>query len=269
VGRSLIDHDANIADNPTYVTPDDVRVSLLPSTLAVYLRVVNVVFSSAHAAKRGRYDARRWSNSSIDIFNGLERGGCRFEITGLEHLRALDGPVVFAGNHMSTLETMILPGLINPSRPCTFVIKPSLMEYPVFQHVMRSRDPIVVTRDNPRQDLITVLEEGARRLADGISIVLFPQTTRTNHFDPAQFNTLGVKLAKKAGVPVVPVALKTDAWGNGKRLKEFGPIDSSKTIHFTFGAPMTVEGNGREQQEAIVRFITEHLDRWRAQSPHS
>ncbi|MCB2204649.1 1-acyl-sn-glycerol-3-phosphate acyltransferase [bacterium] len=248
---------------PSYSTPADTKTSVLPSTLAVYLNVVRVVFSSAHYAKRGKYDARRWGNSSLDIFNGLERGGCRFEITGMEHVSALDGPVVFAGNHMSTLETVILPGLINPVRPCTFVIKPSLMEYPVFRHVMRSRNPIVVSRDNPRQDLVTVLEEGAKRIAEGISIVLFPQTTRTVNFDPSQFNTLGVKLAKKAGVPVVPVALKTDAWANGKRLKEFGPIDPSKTIHFTFGAPMEITGNGREQHEAIVAFITEHLDRWR------
>lgn len=264
----MIPHDTIIAAQPTYVTPADRKTSILPSTLAVYLRVVKVVFRSAHHAKRGQYDSRRWANSSLDIFNGIEHGGCRFEITGMEHINDLDGPVVFAGNHMSTLETMILPGLINPVRPCTFVIKPSLMEYPVFGHVMRSRDPIVVSRDNPRQDLVTVLEEGAKKIADGISIVLFPQTTRTVDFDPAHFNTLGVKLAKKAGVRVVPVALKTDAWGNGKRLKEFGPIDPSKTIHFTFGEPMEVTGNGREQHEAIVRFITEHLDRWRSEEAH-
>jgi 1-acyl-sn-glycerol-3-phosphate acyltransferase len=159
----------------------------------------------------------------------------------------------------------VLPSLINPVRRCTFVIKPSLMGYPVFGPVMRSRDPIVVTRDNPRQDLQTVLDEGARRLAAGTSIVLFPQTTRSGTFDPAKFNSLGVKLAKNAGVPIVPVALKTDAWANGSMLKDFGPIYPHLPIHIEFAAPLPVEGNGREQQEAAVAFISSRLSAWRGE----
>jgi 1-acyl-sn-glycerol-3-phosphate acyltransferase len=132
---------------------------------------------------------------------------------------------------------------------------------------MRSRNPIVVSRDNPRQDLVTVLEEGAKRLTQGTSIILFPQTTRTPQFDPAQFNTLGVKVAKKADVPVVPVALKTDAWENGSMLKDFGAIVPERTVHIRFGAPIQVDGNGRTQHEAVVAFIQENLRRWNATSP--
>jgi 1-acyl-sn-glycerol-3-phosphate acyltransferase len=40
---------------------------------------------------------------------------------------------------MSTLETFVLPYLIAPHRPMTFVVKKSLVEYPVFKHVMRAR----------------------------------------------------------------------------------------------------------------------------------
>jgi len=39
---------------------------------------------------------------------------------------------------------------------------------------------------------------------------------RTVAFDPALFTSIGVKLAQRAGVPVVPLALLTDAWGNGR-----------------------------------------------------
>jgi len=49
-----------------------------------------------------------------------------------------------------------------------------------------------------------------------ISVLIFPQTTRDLRFDPNKFNTLGIKLAKRAKVPVIPVAVKTDAWGMGK-----------------------------------------------------
>ncbi|MBN1448487.1 MAG: 1-acyl-sn-glycerol-3-phosphate acyltransferase [Bacteroidetes bacterium] len=229
--------------------------------------MIGVVFRAAYLARRGRYGDQGWIDSSIDIMNALEHAGCRLHIEGMEVLHMLDSAAVFVGNHMSTLETFALPGLINPVRRCTFVIKPSLMEYPVFKHVMRSRNPIVVSRDNPRQDLVTVLEEGAKRLAQGTSIILFPQTTRTPQFDPAQFNSLGVKVAKKAGVPVVPVALKTDAWENGNMLKDFGAIVPERSVHIRFGSPLTVDANGRAQQEAVVAFIQDNLRRWNAPSP--
>ena len=73
---------------------------------------------------------------------------------------------------------------------------------------MRSRNPIVVGRTDPRKDFETVMNGGAERLKNGISIIIFPQSTRSLDFKPEEFNSLGVKLAKKAGVQVVPVAIK-------------------------------------------------------------
>ena len=49
-------------------------------------------------------------------------------------------------------------------------------------------------------------------------------------FDPTLFNSLGNKLAKRNNVPVIPLALITDAWGNGKYIKEAGKIDPSKPM---------------------------------------
>jgi 1-acyl-sn-glycerol-3-phosphate acyltransferase len=169
---------------------------------------------------------------------------------------------------MSILETFVLPGIVAPFRETTFVVKQSLVEYPVFKHVMRSRNPVAISRTNPREDLRAVLEGGEQRLNAGISIVVFPQTTRTTVFDPADFNSIGVKLAKKAGVPVVPVALKTDAWGNGRYLKDFGKIRPSSKVHFAFGKPLWVQDRGREEHDEIVQFIVEKLAEWNAgQSP--
>ncbi len=117
-------------------------------------------------------------------------------------------------------------------------------------------------RSNPRADLVTVLEGGEARLAAGRSIIVFPQSTRTPVFDPAHFNTIGIKLAKRAGVPVIPIALKTDAWGNGQLLKDFGPVDVRKTIHFEFGEPMRIEGAGKAEHQRITDFIIDRLGSW-------
>ena len=250
----------------SYTTPKGPpRTSVFIASLRFYPRLVLTVLRASPKAKRGLYSSEDWSDSSIETIRNLEIAGCRFAIEGLHNVSAFEGPAVYVGNHMSTLETFALPGIIDPMKPVTFVIKPSLMDYPLFRHVMRSRNPIVVSRDNPRQDLVTVLEEGRRRLEEGISIVLFPQTTRRLDFDPAQFNSLGVKLAKSAGVPIVPFALKTDAWANGSFIKEFGPIDPKKAVHFAFAPPIRVGGNGKEAHEAVLRFIEGKVREWRGE----
>jgi 1-acyl-sn-glycerol-3-phosphate acyltransferase len=221
---------------------------------AFYPQIVRIVLQASRKAKQGRYDTKEWCASSLASLRALERVGVRIEITGIDNFRSLDGPCVFIGNHMSTLETFILPVIIAPIKEATFVVKQSLVEYPVFKYVMRARNPVTVGRSNPRDDLKAVLEGGSERLKAGVSVIIFPQTTRTPVFDPGQFNTIGIKLAKRAGVPVVPIALKTDAWGNGIRLKDFGRIDPSITVHFAFGKPIQIRDRGNEETPAGCRF---------------
>ena len=130
---------------------------------------------------------------------------------------------------------------------------------------MRSRDPIVVGRVNPREDLSAVLDGGVERLRKGISIIVFPQSTRSSVFDARHFNSIGVKLARKAGVPIVPVALKTDAWGQGKKIKELGPVKAGMAVRYRFARPMRVRGQGKEEHAAICEYISSTLAAWQEQ----
>jgi 1-acyl-sn-glycerol-3-phosphate acyltransferase len=107
------------------------------------------------------------------------------------------------------------------------------------------------------------MKGGMDKLRSGISVIIFPQSTRSLDFKPEEFNSLGVKLAKKAGVQVVPVAIRTDFWGNGKYIKELGPIDRHKPIHIKFGEPFSISGNGREEHQKIIDFIKSSLEEWR------
>lgn len=234
---------------------------LFPS-VAFYLPFMRVVINASNQCRRGRYASADWCNSSLDILRLLEAVGARVEITGKEHLENVGGPCVIVGNHMSLLETMILPVIVQSVRDVTFIVKQSLLEYPIFKYVMRSREPVAVSRTNPREDFKAVMAGGKERLGKGISIIVFPQTTRTVTFEPAEFNTIGVKLAQKAKVPVVPLALKTDAWGNGKLLKDFGRIDTSKTIRFAFGTPIEIQGRGSDEHQEVIDFIQLKQDEW-------
>jgi len=233
-------------------------------TLKFYGEFLTNVWRSSRMAQRGQYDAVMWSRSSCEVLRSLESVGVSFEISGMSHVRDLTTPCVFVANHMSMLETIVLPAILQPALDITFVVKRSLIDYPVFRHILRSRGPIAVSRDQPREDFKVVMKEGCAKLERGISVVVFPQTTRSSTFDPDQFNSIGVKLACRAKVPVVPIALQTDAWGNGKRLKDFGPIDPQKVVRFHFGEPIQTEGRGEAQQNAIVEFIHSNLRRWQS-----
>lgn len=236
-------------------------LKIIPSP-AFYTRLFLIVSRSSRLAKRSRYDTADWAKSSLAVMRSLERVGVAIEISGIDSFKNLDTPCVFLANHMSSLETFVLPAIIAQFRDVTFVVKKGLVDYPVFRYVMRSRDPITVGRTNPRDDLKAVLEGGAERLKAGRSVVIFPQTTRMDVFDPKGFNTIGIKLAKRAEVPVVPIALKTDAWGNGKYIKDFGKIDPSRKVRFAFGGPLWVKDRGAEEHSAVIEFISGKLKEW-------
>lgn len=253
-------------DTGAYVTPPGraTRLAGLFPSLVFYPRMVRVMVWSSRRAKRGRYDGTDWADSSLWIARALEAAGVRLEVAGARSYLGLDGPCVLVGNHMSTLETFVMPCLVQPYRELTFIVKQNLVNYPVFGHIIRSRDPIRVGRTNPRDDLRAVLEGGTEKLARGTSLIVFPQTTRVDDLDPEHFSSIGVKLAKKARVPVVPFALETSAWGSGLLLKDFGPVRPKRLARFEFGDPIEVAGNGAAEHHRVVEFIATRLARWRA-----
>jgi 1-acyl-sn-glycerol-3-phosphate acyltransferase len=231
-------------------------------TLCFYVRDLAQIARAFFLIKKRSFTPEQFMNCSYGIVHALESVGCRVVVENVSALARAGGPCVIVANHMSTLETFVLPWMVLQHTPMTFVIKKSLLKIPFFGAVTAGWDPIAVGRENPRQDLKHVLEQGQQRIASGASVIVFPQSTRMVRFDPSRFNTIGVKLARRAKVPVVPLALKTDAWSNGTWVKDFGPIDPKKEIRFCFGEPMAITGNGKEQHERCVAFVREKLEQW-------
>ena len=121
-------------------------LSRISPNLGFYAPMIWIVFKAGCNAMRNQYDGEAWAQSSEGIAHALESVGCRIEAAGMEHFRSLEGPCVFIGNHMSTLETFVLPSMIQPWKDVTFVVKESLLKYPFFGPVLGSREPIVVGR---------------------------------------------------------------------------------------------------------------------------
>ncbi len=252
----------------TYFTPSGIRRKfpnrlIKNSSLFFIIRFLHLVFKTRRLAVKGQLDRQAWAISSHSVMKLIENSGGRFHIEGLDNIRKAEGPVVFVSNHMSTLETMVFPCIIASEMEVTFVVKDSLINFPVFGPVMRARNPIVVSRTNSREDFALVINQGKKLLEKGTSIIIFPQKTRRIEFIPNEFNSLGTKLAGRAGVQVIPIAIKTDFWGNGKFIKELGPIYPEKTIYMTFEKPMHIQGTGKEEHQKVVDFISSKLDEWR------
>jgi len=227
-----------------------------------YLRLVSTLTHASIVGYRGDLDDEKWAWYSHKIIQIVESVGGKVNISGLEALSHQSGPLVYIANHMSLLESLILPGIALAFNRITFVIKEELRHYPVFKHIMIALKLIAVSRQNPRDDLKMVLRAGSKFISNGGSVIIFPQATRSVEFDVEGFNTLGVKLASRNGVPVVPVAIKTDFQHNGKWIKDMGPIDPDKTLCFKFGEPLAVEGNGRQTHQHVIEFIVQNLLSW-------
>jgi 1-acyl-sn-glycerol-3-phosphate acyltransferase len=253
-----------LTETNEYRTPES-QIGLIgryyPS-LAFHVRMIGIYRQGWWWACRGVYDGRRWVNGSLRVMRALESVGVRFNIENLGVMERVKDSVVFISNHMSTLETFVLPCLIHPKKKVTFIVKEDLLKFPFFGKVIRARNPIAVGRKDPRQDLRVVLQEGTKRLTSGTSVVVFPQTTRSEVFIPEKFNSIGAKLASRAQVPIIPIALKTDAWAVGKPLRDFGPIKPEKAVQIAFGEPVTAGGNSRELHEEVITFIQGKLMEW-------
>jgi 1-acyl-sn-glycerol-3-phosphate acyltransferase len=200
------------------------------------------------------------------ILDTVESTGGTVEYSGLSNIP--DEPCVYIGNHMSTLETITLGNVINTRGRLSFVIKESLTKYPYFNQILSALDCITVTRTNPIQDLKKILREGPALLEKGISIVVFPQHTR-GEFTPEEFSSIGCKLAKRAKVPVVPLALDTRFWGKGKYISDFGPIRRDIPVRFAFGEKLVIDKNEKEVHAKCLDFIGSKLEDWGAYTPQN
>jgi 1-acyl-sn-glycerol-3-phosphate acyltransferase len=252
----------------SYETPGDCCRGLYGRLLSswsdffFYMDIVRVVISARLQANRGAFDRKAWAGHSFKMLRVDERCGAKVSFSGFENLAGIKLPVVYTANHMSMVETLLLPGALLAFGDVATVVKESLMTYPLFGRVMRCTEPISVNRRDPREDLKQVLTKGEAFLRAGRSVLIFPQATRAIEFDPADFNSLGVKLARNAGVQVVPVALQTDFQGIGRWIRDFGPLRRKRPIRFKVGKALSIEGAGRATQDAVVRFICDTLRSW-------
>lgn len=244
------------------------RVSDINSVCYAFT-IISIVSRCAWRHMRGTFGYDAWAEICSSSISFAEKLGATITFEGFEQRAAHQGPVVYVSNHMSTLETMIYPTSLNAFGKLAIILKKSLEEIPFVGAASRAVGSIAVTRKNAREDLVTVLEQGTQRLATGSSVLLFPQGTRQAVFEAKRFNTLGAKLAERAQVPVVPIAVRTDFLQTGKWVKDFGLVDPSKPIRFACGPVLMPDMGSKKMHEQSVAFIEGKIKEWGMPVAHS
>jgi 1-acyl-sn-glycerol-3-phosphate acyltransferase len=185
-----------------------------------------------------------WTRATMWLLRHLN--GVRLDIRGLEHIPR-DRPVVVMPNHQSQWETFYLQLLISPQAT---ILKRELLWVPFFGWGLALLKPIAIDRSKGSQALKTVVKVGQARLAEGISVVIYPEGTRQPPGTLGSFNAGGAMLAARAGVDVLPIAHNSgDCWPGRSLLRLPG------TIRLRIGAPISSTGTSS-------KGLTSEVESW-------
>jgi 1-acyl-sn-glycerol-3-phosphate acyltransferase len=134
--------------------------------------------------------------------NVLRSAGIKYTVRGLEKIP--DGPVIFVSNHQSHFDALVL--ITNLRGHIRYVAKAELFKIPLFGHVMKAMGNISVERSGGERDRRKV-QDAAERVRKGMSVLFFPEGTRSEDGVLREFKRGAAVLAIGAQVPIVPLAV--------------------------------------------------------------
>lgn len=190
--------------------------------------------------------ARRWARSLVKL------AGVTVAVTGKEKVPA-DSSVVFVSNHQGNFDVPLLLGYID--KPKAFIAKVELLKFPFIRTWMAHMKCVFMDRSDIRQSLKTI-NEAADYLQQGYSMVIFPEGSRSQNDTLGEFKQGSLKLALKAGVPIVPVTIQ----GSYKILEQNGFKIRPAQVNITIADPIPTAGLTKEQAAELpdkVRQIIE------------
>lgn len=174
-------------------------------------------------------------------------GGVTVTISGTEHLQP-GTPYIFAANHQSQFDIIALQGYL----PVTFkwLAKKELFEVPIWGRAMRMAGYIPVDRSRGREAMKS-LDLAAQRIAEGTSVIIFPEGTRSPDGKLQPFKPGGMVLAIKAGVELIPMAIH----GTYSILPKGTLLMRPGAVHISLAPPVATSGlTSRDKQDLAHRL---------------
>jgi len=193
---------------------------------------------------------KSWSNFVINT------AGLNLTVMGKENIP--DGPCLFVGNHQSDFDIPVI--LSNMKIITGAVAKKEMGKIPILSYWMRQIHCVFMDRENPREAL-KAISQGVENLKNGYSMLIFPEGTRSKSNKMGEFKKGSMRLAIKAGVPIVPVTLfdtyKVMEGNNGKIKKANAKLIIDKPIY--------LDGMSKEEKanisEVVQNIIQSNLNR--------
>jgi 1-acyl-sn-glycerol-3-phosphate acyltransferase len=210
------------------------------SLLTILLAALTIILGLFDPNGKQTYRITRFWAWSI-----LRAGGVSLKVSGLERLDP-GRAYVFMVNHQSNID---IPALIQslPNFQLRWLAKKELLWVPFFGWAMWASKHIVVDRFD-RASALKTLKRAKQRIAAGISVVVFPEGTRSRDGRLLPFKKGGFLLAVQSGAAVVPVTIN----GSGALLPAGAWRLGQGTIEVTVGKAISVEGFRAGQLSALA-----------------
>jgi len=222
-----------------------------------------VVFSTAWARTRPVRAVR--AVVQVCGLNPLLRGEVALDVAGVENLRNIDGPALIVANHSSHLDTAVLLATLPASRRRRTAVAAAADYF--FGTVWRAAGSALVFNTFPME------RRGGSQsslpghlLADGWSLIVYPEGTRSPDGIPGRFRMGAAWLAISHSVPVIPVGLRGTyaAMSRGRGW----PRSGRTRVAVRYGAPIFPEPGETPRElapkiaNAVQELIAEDATTW-------
>jgi 1-acyl-sn-glycerol-3-phosphate acyltransferase len=177
----------------------------------------------------------------------LWAGGAKLFVEGGENVDA-SRPTIYLANHQSTIDIPVLFRAIPVN--VRFIAKNELKYVPVLGWYMQLAKFIFIDRGNRRR-AVESMDRAGERIRSGISIIAFPEGTRSPDGRILPFKKGPFALALKAKVAVCPVTIE----GSGKLMPKARWTITPGPIRVKIGAPISTEHMTDDDRELLMRKV--------------
>jgi len=185
--------------------------------------------------------ARLWGKSILFVSR------VKMSVKGLSNIDP-SAPYIYMPNHQSNFDIPVLLGHLTVQ--FRWLAKVELFKIPIFGRAMRKAGYISIDRNN-RESAIKSLNAAANKIKSGVSVLIFPEGTRSRDGKIQPFKKGGFVMAIESGVPIVPVVITgtRSLMTKGKFRVNAGHV--SMVIH----KPIDTSAYTRETKEALMESV--------------